>query len=544
MSKVAHYLQEHLMGEVMISPDVREFFSTDGSIFRVTPSTIVYPRNENDVRKAARFTWQLAERGRIVPITARGNGTDQSGAALGSEILMVFPAYMNKVVNFESKSGQVTVEPGINYAVLQQALMSHGRFLPPYPASMNYSSVGGAVANNAGGEKSIKYGDTREFVKGLRVVLANGEVITTGRLNKRDLNKKLGLSSFEGEIYRAVDTLIEENSRIIKDALIPITRNASGYCLSEIKTKEGFDLTPLFVGSQGTLGIITEIQLETETNNQDSTLLVGMFDDLDKVQTAVNDLRSLSDMPSMIEMVDNNLLNLVDEINPNQLKDVILKPYPKVVLFVEFDDSNERTHKKLVKRAIKILEHTAIDYQVAEEETEKEKLWKLRQATGLIISHTDGKLRATPFIEDGIVAPDKLAVFLKGLYKLLEKNKVRTAVWGHIGEANFQTQPYLDLAAVGDRQKLFRILDEYNDLIIGLGGSITAGRGDGRIRTPYVSKLYDKEIFSLFEKIKKIFDPYNLLNPGIKTNLSVNDIKPILRDEFSLGAWYDHLPRG
>ncbi|HUD05438.1 MAG TPA: FAD-binding oxidoreductase [Candidatus Saccharimonadales bacterium] len=544
MSKAAHYLQEHLMGEVMISPDVREFFATDASIFTVTPSTIVYPKNENDVRKVARFTWQLAERGRVVPITARGNGTDQSGAALGSEILMVFPAYMNKVIDFDGKSGQVVVEPGINYGTLQQVLMSHGRFLPPYPASMDYSTVGGAVANNAGGEKSVKYGDTKNFVKRLRVVLANGEVITTGRLNKRELNKKLGLSSFEGEIYRAVDTLIEENNKIIKESVIPVTRNASGYCLPDVRTKDGFDLTPLFVGSQGTLGIITEIQLETEAYTKDTTLLVGMFDDLDKVQTAVNDLRALSDTPSLIEMIDGNLLNLVDEINPNQLKDVILKPYPKVVLFVEFDDGNDRTHKKMVKKAIKILERNTIDYQVADDDAEKNKLWKLRQATSLIISHTDGKLRATPLIEDGIVPPDKLTEFLKSLYKLLEKNKVRTAVWGHAGEANLQTQPYLDLGHVGDRQKLFRILEEYHDLIIELNGSITAGHGDGRIRTPYISRLYGNEIFSLFEKIKKIFDPYNLLNPGIKTNLSVNDIKPTLRDQFSLGAWYDHLPRG
>src|SRR5260370_503113 len=155
MSKIAHYLQEHLLGEVLVSPGVRRYFSIDASIFSVTPSVVVYPRNENDVRKAARFSWQLAERGRTIPITARGLGTDRSGAAIGSGIIMVFPGHMNRVLEFDSKTGNVIIEPGINFGKLQQTLHTHGRFLPPFPASLEYSTVGGAIANNSGGEKSV-----------------------------------------------------------------------------------------------------------------------------------------------------------------------------------------------------------------------------------------------------------------------------------------------------------------------------------------------------------------------------------------------------
>src|SRR5471030_1461546 len=145
MSKVAHYLQEHVLGEVMTSLDARRYFSTDGSIFTVAPAVVMYPRNENDVRKTARFSWQLAERGRIVPITARGSGTDQSGAAIGSGIVLIFPAHMNRIIEFDGKTGVATVEPGINYGKLQQTLQTHGRYLPPYPASLEYSTIGGAV---------------------------------------------------------------------------------------------------------------------------------------------------------------------------------------------------------------------------------------------------------------------------------------------------------------------------------------------------------------------------------------------------------------
>src|SRR3954465_14989155 len=129
MSKVAHYLQEHLVGEVMTSADASRYFSTAASGVWVTPGLIAYPRNENDVRKTARFTWQLAERGRVIPITARGAGTDQGGAALGAGIMLAFPAHMHRILELDDKSGLVTVEPGINYGKLQQTLHTHDRFL-------------------------------------------------------------------------------------------------------------------------------------------------------------------------------------------------------------------------------------------------------------------------------------------------------------------------------------------------------------------------------------------------------------------------------
>lgn len=542
MSKVAHYLQEHLLGEVMTSVDARQYFATDGSIFTVAPSVVVYPRNENDVRKVARFTWQLAERGRILPITARGSGTDQGGAAIGSGIILAFPAHMNRVLELDSKTGVVVVEPGINYGKLQQALQTHGRFLPPFPASLEYSTIGGAIANNASGEKTVKYGDTRTFVRSLRVVLANGEVMETGRLNKRDLNKKLGLNSLEGEIYRGIDTLLEENSKLHDKLKLSTTKNAAGYALADIKNKNGFDLTPLIVGSQGTLGIVTEAVLETETYNPVTTLLVGYFDELAKAGKAVLELRQLKDVPSAIEMVDGQLLSLVDQMNPNHLKDVVPKPFPKLVLLVEFDDASERGQKKLVKRARKILERYGRDCQVATDELEKEKLWKIRHSAAAVMAHSNGNARAVPVVEDGIVPLSQYQAYLDGLYGLLERNHVSAAVWGHAGDANLHLQPFLDLGQVGDRQKLFRLADEYYDLVISLGGSTSGEHGDGRLRAPYLSKLYGNDVYELFQKVKKTFDPYGTLNPGVKIDVSMDDIKPLLRHEYNLAPWYEHMP--
>jgi FAD/FMN-containing dehydrogenase len=543
-SKVAHYLQEHLMGEVMASADARRYFSTDGSVLTVTPALIAYPRNENDVRKATRFTWQLAERGRVIPITPRGAGTDQSGAALGSGIMLVFPAHMHRILELDDKSGIVVVEPGVNYGKLQQTLHTHDRFLPPYPASVEYSTVGGAVANNASGEKSVKYGCTRDYVRALRVVLANGEVIETSRLSKRDLNKKLGLTTFEGELYRALDALLEENRELIDKMALNVTKNTAGYNLVDIKRKDGsFDLTPLFVGAQGTLGIVTEIALQTEAYIPATTLLVAHFDDLEKAQSAVLELRSLAEMPSAIEMVDGNLLNLVDQQNPNQLRDLVSKPFPKAVLLVEFDTASERSRKKLVKKARKLLERHAASVQVENDPANQENLWKIRHASASVITFGDGGTKALPIIEDGIVPPDRLREYVEGVYQLFTRNNLPVAIWGHAGDANLHMQPFLDLSQVGDRQKAFRVMDEYYNLVISLGGSTSAQHGDGRLRAPYLQKLYGPEVYTLFTKVKQIFDPYSTMNPGVKMNVTLETIKPMLRSSYSLEHLHDHLPR-
>jgi FAD/FMN-containing dehydrogenase len=543
MSKIGHYLQQHLSGEVITTADARRYFSTDCSIFSVVPSAIIYPRNENDVRKTTRFTWQLAERGRIVPLTARGSGTDQGGGAIGSGLMMVFPSHMNRIVEFDGKSGVVTVEPGINYGKLQQTLQTHGRFLPPFPASLEYSTVGGAVANNASGENSVKYGDTRSYVRSLRVVLANGEVIETGRLSKKDFNKKLGLATFEGEIYRSLDALIEENQDLIERAQLNVTKNTAGYNLLDIKHPDGsFDLTPLLVGSQGTLGVITEITLDTEVHNPETTLILATFDNLKHAEQTVLELRKLPETPSAIEMVDGRLLQLVDSLNPHQLKGIIEKPYPVAALLISFDNA-ERAQKKLVKEAHKILAKHALGYTLETELDKQETLWKVRHASAAVAAHAEGGVKAVPIIEDGIVPVERFNEYVEQIYKLLDRNHLRAAIWGHAGDANFHLQPYLDLGQVGDRQKAFRVMDEYYNLVIGLGGSTSGEHNDGRLRAPYLPAVYGPEMYGIFQKVKQIFDPYGTINPGVKVNVELADIKPLVRNEYSLDHLYDHLPR-
>jgi FAD/FMN-containing dehydrogenase len=213
------------------------------------------------------------------------------------------------------------------------------------------------------------------------------------------------------------------------------------------------------------------------------------------------------------------------------------------VLLIEFDTVNERNHKRLSKRAEKILQTYAATYSVEVDAGRQDELWKIRHASAAIVAHTEGSLKAIPIIEDGVVPIERLQDFIEGVYRLFQQNGLRAAIWGHAGDANLHMQPYLDLGQVGDRQKAFRLMDEYYRLVIGLGGSTSGEHNDGRLRGAYLPMLYGQEIYGLFKKIKQIFDPYNTLNPGVKIDVSLDDIKPLLRNDFSLDHLYDHLPR-
>jgi len=538
--KIASYLQQHITGEVIASQQVREFFSTDGSVFKVMPRLVVYPQNTTDVRKVARFAWQLAERKTPVTITPRGLGSDQAGAAIGPGISMVFPAHMNRVLQLE-KNG-VIVQPGENYESLQKMLHTHHRYLPPYPSSIAFSTIGGAVANDASGEKTLKHGSTLDYVRGLQVVLANGELIETKRLSKREVNAKMGETSFEAEIYRQLDALLEENQEVIDKFNLNVSKNSSGYNIGKIRKKDGsMDLTPLFVGSQGTLGIITQISLRTVPFSASTSLVAAFFDDIDSADMAVQKLRKLK--PSALEIVDEHLLRIVHEENPNRLKGIVEEPFPAIVLLVEFDDAKEIVRRNNTRKAIKIIQNHAKEYKQATSIRERETLWKIRHSAAAVTWHNKGKAKALPIIEDGIVPDNKFVEYVKHIYSIYKKYGLDAAIWGHAGNSNLHMQPYLDLSNTGDRQKVFQIMDDYYEEIIKMGGSTSGEHSDGRLRAPYLPQLFGDEMYELFCKVKKIFDPYDVLNAGVKIGVKKEDLRKILRQEYSMEQLGHYLPR-
>lgn len=548
MNKVAAYLQGHISGEVLTSESARDFFSTDASILSLRPNLIVYPQATADVRKVARFSWQLAEKGHALSITSRGSGTDQTGAAIGRGMVMVFPAHMNRILEIDTKSRQVRVQPGANFKSVQETLQTHGLFLPSYPASYQYSTIGGAIANNSAGEKSLKYGSMRKWVEKLEVVLANGEVIQTGRVSRKELNKKKGQADFEGEIYRAVDGILSDNADAIDQYLrsIHVTKNSVGYELDDIKRRDGsLDLTPLFVGSQGTLGIITEAIIRTAPYTPQSHLIVASFSSIESALDAVEQVRPLT--PSALEMVDHHLLEFVEKHHGSSPHTSLLggettEP-PAIILLIEFDEVSERANAKKAKRALKLLKNTVTQTLVSSDLDEQEKLWSIRHAAAAVVNFDEAGKTSLPFIEDGIVPTDTFRQFIEDVYELFKSHHLEVALWGHAGDANLHLQPLLDLRKIGDRQKMFKLMDEYYRLVLKYGGSIAAEHNDGRLRAPYVAAQVGQEINDVFLQIKAAFDPQGVLNPGVKTGTELKELVTILRERYSIAHLADHLPR-
>lgn len=542
MSKVAEYLQEHLLGEVTSSAETRRHLAHDASILQMAPAIVAYPRNEDDIRKILRFSWQLAERGRKLPVVARGGGSDTSGAAITDGILVMTKAHMNRILALDPRKPFVTVEPGLTFDKLQQALYTHGLFLPPEPASGAYATLGGSLANNTVGPSSHKYGNMSKYVQNLRVALANGELIETKNLTHRELNHKMGLSTLEGNIYRALDALIEENHEIIErlKKYEGPAYNAIGYNLAAVKVKNHLDLTPLFIGSKGTLGIITEATLGLETHQPAVALAIVSLNSTQALQELLPRILGLK--PSRVDFMNRAAIEQIGRINPPQLTSSLEVRSAEVHLFVEFDSPKDSERKKCLKNLQKIAEKTDAYCHGTDNAEAQETLLKIRESVSTILTESHGQAKAVPVAEDIHVPPARLAEFIDQASNILRASEIVPAMWGDAASGIIRLHPILDIAEVGDRQKLFKLADQLYPLAVNLGGSITAGAGDGRVRAPYARGVMGEEVYGLMVKLKNIFDPYNILNPGVKF-ASVDDIKALMRSGYSNVHRHEHLPR-
>ncbi len=500
---------------------------------------VVYPQHEGDAVEVINLVAQQAANGEVLPITARGKGTDQGGGSLGEGLMLVFPAHMNHLVEMNKQT--ITVQPGMIYKDLQHILHSHGRFMPPYPASIDFATIGGAVANNAAGEKTVKYGSTRDYVESLRVILSNGDIIESRRLSAAELKKKQQQTDFEGHIYRNVDYLIEENWDMLANKFPQVSKNSAGYDLWHVKGPDGsFDLSQLFIGSQGTLGVITEITLRHVDYNPKTHLIVGYFENMEKAGHAVEMIMPLK--PSALEVVDRHLLEFLQKHDPAQLKGLLPEQMPGIVLLVEFDDAKNRQQVAKTKKTAKVFESFAYDMRVTADHTEQTKLWKIRRGAAAIIWKVNGTKKAMPIIEDGVVPLEMMPKFLEEVYKLFDKYKLDIAVWGHAGNANFHLQPFMDLSSTTDRKKIFELMNDFYRLVIDMGGSTCGEHNDGRLRGPYLKRMYGEELYSIFVDVKKVFDPLAILNPGVKLGVQLKDLPPLLRKEYSMKHLAEFLP--
>jgi FAD/FMN-containing dehydrogenase len=241
-------------------------------------------------------------------------------------------------------------------------------------------------------------------------------------------------------------------------------------------------------------------------------------------------------------MVDRNLLEFVSRANPAQIKRYMKDDkLPAIMFFIEFDDPSDRARKKKIKKVAKLLEKNASDWVQSDDLEEQDNMWAIRRSAWAVLTYDGAASRAVPAIEDGVVPPEKFAEYIQKTYTLFSQHHLPVAVWGSVGSGQFKVHPFLDLSRLGDRQRVFKLMEDYYSLIISLGGSISAAHGDGRARGIYLEQLYGKDMFDLFVKVKQIFDPHNILNPGVKVGATKAESMALVRKEYSTSHLSDYL---
>lgn len=525
MNKIAVYLNEHLLGEVTSSKAMRRRYSRDGSVLTITPEIIAFPRITNDIRKVARFSWQLAEKGHPLGLTIRGMGSDPTGAAIGKGMILSTSVHLNNILTLLTKDRLVQVQPGVTFEALNNALKWQGLALPNSPKNERYGTIGGAIATNALGDK----GEVSNAIEKLEIVLANGDLIETGRVNKRDLSKKLGLQTFEGEIYRKIEGLLEDNDEIIKQLAADRTRDNIGYkSLALVKEKDGsFDLTPLFVGSQGTLGIISEVVLKTQFYKE-QTIAVAVVESAAMARDITDRLIELN--PSVLRTIDGELFRRAAELGAQAS---LLGSVEGIgtVIYLEFNDANDRAQLGKLKKMRKLLNKLSVgmvdssDHQIDEFEAVLEIGESLRRAG----NDDDIPL---PIIDGAFVSAGRREEFTEALAELAAKHHIKLPLSVNILTGTIDVYPTLKLDVIGDKQKLFRLISDYAELVTKTDGAFVSDGGEGRLKANAAWATITEAEAHLYEQLRAIFDPFGTLNPDVKQKNDIRGLVAALRPSF------------
>lgn len=538
-------LKPNFAGSLHTDADTRTAFAHDASIFEATPQVVARPAHVTDIQALVRFATEETKAGTPVSLTPRAGGTDMTGGSISESIVVDLAASVNHIGAVDHQ--RIQVQPGAFYRDLEKATLAHNLIMPAYPASKAICGVGGMVGNNAGGEKSLSYGQVIDWVVELKAVLADGNEYTIRPLTESELTNKIAEPTFEGSVYRQLWHLIAAHGNVIRAAEPTTSKNAAGYSVWKVWDGKRFDLTKLFVGSQGTLGIVTDITFAlTPVLPHRRTAIIFLEDlqQLGRIVTRIKQFRpesfelfddhtfrlALKYWPELLAKMGGRSLRLLWQFLP-ELRMVLLGKIPKLVLIAEFAGEQEA----LVETAVTQMQ-AAIqsEFQAtvhrARTGTEAQKYWTIRRESyNLLRTHTKNRITAC-FIEDIIVHPDQLPEFLPRLNQIFARYpSFLYTIAGHAGDANFHIMPLMDLQQEDQRNAVLRLSDEVFALVMEYKGSITAEHNDGIVRGPYLERMYGPHVMELFRQIKHIFDPLNIFNPHKKTDADMEYYKQHLR---------------
>lgn len=543
---LADEIKQFFHGDVAADDATLAKYSRDYSVFKVRPEIVVFPKDVDDLKNLVEFAAKKKAIGADISLTGRSAGTDMTGGPLNQSIIVSFTKYFNHIKEVVGPSEDpqamyTVVEPGVYFRDLEKELDARGLLYPPYPASKDLCAMGGIVNNNSGGEKTLAYGKTEKYVRELKVVMSDGEDHVLRPLSGDALQGKLNEQSFEGDAYRRLYALIEEHYDMIRKAKPDVSKNSAGYYLWNVWNRETkiFDLTKLFTGSQGTLGLLHEAKLGLVKQKKYSHLAVVFLNTLDPVADLVVEL--LKFHPESLESYDDKTLEVAVKLWPQVLRsmkgNVILLGFqflpevfmvlrhgmPRMVMLVELasDDENDlMAELRKLRAAVEAFgkTHAGVHIRVLRTRAEAEKYWTIRRESFALLHGAVKGMDTAPFIDDFIVKPEYLPEFMPKLNAILDpyKNDLIYTIAGHPGNGNFHIIPLMNLKDPRVRALIPEISEKVYKLVFQYKGSITAEHNDGLIRTPYLQEMYGSEITALFAEVKKIFDPDNIFNPGKK----------------------------
>jgi FAD/FMN-containing dehydrogenase len=531
MSKIAVYLNEHILGEVSSAKSLRKKYSTDGSVLTITPEIVAFPKVTNDVRKIARFTWQLAEKGHVVPMTVRGYGGDTSGAAIGKGIVIDTSRHLNQIIQVGVKDKLVHVQPGSALDAVNTVLKWQGMTLPGALSHSDRSvSVGGAIATDSVGAN----GSVSDSIDRLEVVLANGDVIETGKIRQRDVRRKLGLQTFEGEIYRKLEGLLEDNDELIKQIAADPVRDNTGYKrIADVRSKDGsFNLTPLFIASQGTLGIISEVVLKTNFYAQAETHAVVSVDSLETARDLSEKLLELN--PDEITIFDGDLFRRAAK---QGTKFTALGSVEQIgaVVYIRLNDFKEHTqlHKlKKIRKLIQKLEFGIVDST----ERDVQEFRKIASVAQSLQFGAADEHPSVPLLNGASIPYERREAFEAAMAELGSKHHVQLPLVLNVYAGTYDVHPLLHLDSVSDKQKVFKLLGEYAALVNKCGGAFVSDGAEGRLKSTAAWEVLDSEYAALYEQIRAIFDPFGTLNPGVKQKNDLRTLIAALRGSYDTAS--------
>ena len=508
MDQERERIQDDLRG--LIAGDVRcddlmlQLYATDASIHEIKPLGVVRPRSTADVAATVQYAAE-----HHLPVMARGAGSGLAGESLGRGLIVDFSRYMRRIIRTEDST--VRLQPGVVHGQLNAHLKPTGRLFGPDPAMSQVTTMGSVIAIDASGSHWLQYGSARQHLRSLQVVLADGHALELGRESieaarneatdprKRDLLLRLA------DLLRRHQTLIAQKQ---PKAMV----NRSGYTLNNVLQGDWLDVPQLLAGSEGTLALITEATLSTDTLPKAKGVALLMFESLEKACLAVQEILPLS--PVACDLLDRRHLSLAREAEVRY--DLIIPAQAEAILIVETigdDVTQARQRLAQIVDRVRRKKRLAFDARQALERDEMALYWQLARRVGVTLQRLKGSARPLPFIEDVAVPPAALPDFLVRMQNTLKRYQVTASLFGHVGHGQLHIRPFLDLNNHEDVRKIQGLATDLYHEVLEVGGTISGEHGDGLSRTPFVRQQYGA-LYDVFREVKHIFDPKNILNPG------------------------------